>query len=119
MVESLVPTTIHSTEDGAIFSTETTTVQKEVTIGPAQGTEQLRPLTEGEEPIVETVGAPMLGGSEVAAPIVLRQVETRRTEEQMVVEINNSPIDRNQVDTVLVSLPSSPTSMAATAVTAS
>jgi hypothetical protein len=39
------------------------------------------PPTEGEEPIVETVGTPLLRASEAAAAIAPGQEETERAEE--------------------------------------
>jgi hypothetical protein len=70
--------------------------------------DEVRLPNEGKESIVETVGALMLGASEAVAAIASGPKETERAEEQMVVEINDSPVDENQVDTVPVSQPSSP-----------
>jgi hypothetical protein len=61
----------------------------------------VRPPTEGEELVVETFGAPTLEATEVAEEIAQEQAETER-----------------EVETVLVSHPSSPASTAAMAVIA-
>jgi hypothetical protein len=91
------------------LATEVVSVQKERIVEPVRSTDEVRPPTEGEEPVVETVGAPTLGVTEAAEAIAVSQVETKR-------EVDSSY--GNQVDTVPVSHPSSPASTAATAVTA-
>jgi hypothetical protein len=118
MSEILMATTIHSTEDGVVLAAEAASVQKEILVEPIQSTTDMQPPTEGEEPDVEKVGAPTLGASEDAAPIALGQAKTRQTDEGMVVEINDSHVDENRVDTVPVSPPSSPARTTAIAVTA-
>jgi hypothetical protein len=61
---------------------------------------------------VET--APTLGASKAATEIAQRLAEIERVEIRTVVEILDSPVEGNQVDTIPVSQPSSPASMAAT-----
>jgi hypothetical protein len=110
--EILAAPTVQSAEDGAILAAEAASAQVEVSDRPLQSTNEVPPPIEGVEHIVEKVGAPTLGASEAAGP-----VEIKRAEERLVVEINDSLVDGNQVDTVPVSQPSSPTSTAATALT--
>jgi hypothetical protein len=95
--EFLETPTVHSAEDGAVLATEVASVQE---VGePVLSTDEVRPLTEGEGPIVETVGTPTLEATQVPEEIA---------QEQAVIER----------ETVLVSQPSSPASTAGTTIAA-
>jgi hypothetical protein len=74
-------------------------IQAERITEPVQSTDEVRPPTKGEEPVVETVDAPMLEETQAAEEIPQEQEET-------------------EWGTVLVSQPSSPASTVATAIAA-
>jgi hypothetical protein len=74
-------------------------VQEERIAEPVISTDEVRPPTEGEGPVIETVGAPTLEANEAKEEIAQGQEEI-------------------ELQTVLVSHPSSPASTAATAVAA-
>jgi hypothetical protein len=115
--EILSAATVHSAEEGAVLAAEAASVQKKGTEIPVLATDEVQPPTEGEENVMETVGAPKLGAPEAAATIAQGQEATQRVEIPMVAKIDESPVNGHQVDTVPVSQPSSPASIAATAVT--
>jgi hypothetical protein len=60
-------TTVHSPEDGAVLAAEAVSVQMEVPVRPVQSTDEVQPPTEGEEPVVETVGAATLDEAAAAS----------------------------------------------------
>jgi hypothetical protein len=95
--EILEMPTVHSAEDDEVLATEVASVQE---VGePVLSTDEVRPLTEGEGPVVETVGTPTLEATQVPEEIA---------QEQAVIER----------ETVLVSQPSSPASTAGTTIAA-
>jgi hypothetical protein len=53
-----VTATVHSAEEGTVLAAEAASVQREVTVRPVQGTDEVRPPIEGEEPVMETIGTP-------------------------------------------------------------
>jgi hypothetical protein len=118
MARILTEETVHSAEDDAVLAAEAASVQQDATVRPVQCTDEVQPLTEDEEPIVETVDVPTLGASEAVAAIALEPDGTEHAEERMVIEINDSPVDGKQIDTLPVNQPSSPANTAATAMTA-
>jgi hypothetical protein len=85
--EILAAPTIQSAEDSAVLAADAASVQADVFDRPIQSTDEVQPPTEGEEPIVETVSAPTLGASEVAAeiapgPAATKLVEIRTVDEK-------------------------------------
>jgi hypothetical protein len=93
-------TSVHTAKEGAVLATELASVQKERIVELVRIMDEVWPLTEGEELVVKTVGAPTLEATEAVEDIAQGQEETEQ-----------------EVETVLVSHPSSPPSTAATAPT--
>jgi hypothetical protein len=61
----------------------------------------VQPPIEGEEPIVETIGARTLGASEVAVEIAPTPADTERMEIQTVIKIHDSPVNGNKLTPIL------------------
>jgi hypothetical protein len=100
--------------------TTVASLEKKVTVRHVQSTDEVWPPAEGDEPVLEIVGALTLGAYEAVGPIALGQAEIGWTAERMVVKLNNSPpVDGNQVNTIPVRPPLSPASTATIVVTAS